>query len=508
MVKMLTVVALAGLISIPVLASASGSEMSDLEMRINSLSRQLEELKTLMADQAKESKETKKQVADIENTVIDLDYRSDDWDLVSRFKVSGDFRTRLDYYNADSVGGREYSNDSLWTNRLRFNIGVKATENVEFKGRIAMFKAWGMQSAFDDDSQSIWPDFDGNATRTPSDSALYVDRAMVNWNNIGGLPVWFSIGRRPTTDGPPAQLRTGMNRRMATPVNYMDWPFDGLTLGYRYDWGNDFLGKGKLRFCYGRGYENGLQLTDKSNVLEDTDFAGFNWDVFSNGDNLLNLQSFMAFNLFNYPNFRDPIINATFGTSSGMGERRTSGDLLHTSGVYQGKVSSLNYFLAGGWSQSRPDQNGLFNDFAGMALRTTGPNTEDENGYSLFAGVRYDIENLGLNLGLEYNWGSQYWMGMTPGHDDIYLSKLATRGSVWELYAIYNLPTGKAISKYARTFVRLGYQRYDYDYSGSGDWNMHPYDLDNSADVAKLSILGRDPIKTADLIYLTFEVLF
>ncbi len=508
MVKKLSAVALAGLISLPVLASAGGSEMSELEMKINALSQQLNELKAAMAEQAKESKETQKQVTDIENTVIDLDYRADDWDLASRFKFSGDFRTRWDYYNADSVGGREYSNDSLWTNRLRLNIGVKATENVEFKGRLAMYKAWGMQSAFTDDSGTMWPDFDGNATRTPSDSALYVDRAMVNWNNIGGLPVWFSIGRRPTTDGPPAQLRTGMDRRMATPVNYMDWPFDGLTLGYRYDWGSDFLGKGKLRFCYGRGYENGLQDTSKSNQLEDTDFAGFAWDVFNNGDESFSMQSFMAFDLFNYPNFRDPIIDANFGSMSGMGERTTGGDMLHTTGVYMGKVSAFNYFLAGGWSQSRPDENGLYNDYAGMAMGTTGPNTDNENGYSVYTGARYDFDDLGLKLGLEYNWGSQYWMAMTPGHDDIYQSKLAARGSVWEIYGIYDLPTGKALSKYGRAFIRFGYQRYDYDYSGSGDWNMSPYDLDNSSDVMKLQMMGRDATKTADQVYVTFEVLF
>ncbi|MCP4046620.1 MAG: DUF3373 domain-containing protein, partial [Gammaproteobacteria bacterium] len=171
-----------------------------------------------------------------ENVVIEHDYRADDWDLAARFKFSGDFRARLDNYNADTVFGNELSNDTLWTNRLRLNIAVKATENMEFKGRLAMYKAWGMQSAFSDDSGTMWPVFDGNTTRTPSDSSLYVDRAMINWNNIGGQPVWFSIGRRPTTDGPPAQLRMGTDKRMATPVNYMDWPFDGLTLGYRYKW--------------------------------------------------------------------------------------------------------------------------------------------------------------------------------------------------------------------------------------------------------------------------------
>lgn len=506
MVKKLTAIALAGLIGVPAMATAGSSQITDLEMKINELSKQLTELKTALAEQAKANEVTKKQVADIEETVIEHDYKVEDWDFASRIKLTGDFRARMDYYGADTVFGRELSNDTLWTTRVRLNLGTQVSENVDFKGRLAMYKAWGMQSQFNDDSGAIWPIFDGNATRTPSDSAVYVDRAIANFNNIAGLPVWFSIGRRPTTDGPPAQLRTGMDKRMATPVNYMDWPFDGLTLGYRYSWSNEELGKGKLRFCYGRGYENGLQ--SEENVLNDTDFAGFSWDVLGKGQRLLNLQSFMAFNLFNYPNFQDPIIDANFGAMSGMGERETAGNLLHTTGVYQDKIGSLNYFLAGGWSQSRPDENGLFNDFVGMMMGTTGPNTTDENGYSVYAGVRYDIDDLGLKLGLEYNWGSEYWMGMTPGHDDIYQSKLAARGSVYEAYAIYDLPIGEKFSKYARAFMRLGYQHYEYDYSGSGDWNMAPYDLGDPGDLMKLQMLGLDPVESADQVYLTLEVLF
>ncbi len=194
MVKKLSVLALAGLISMPSLALAGGSEIGELEMKINALSEQLKELKAVMAEQAKESKETKKQVTDIENTVIDLDYRADDWDLASRIKFSGDFRTRFDYYNADSVGSKEYSNDSLWTNRFRLNISTKATENIEFKGRLAMYKAWGMQSGFDDDSGSMWPDFDGNATRTQLSIVLKI-RLTVMPNVRTSSPVMVSNQR-------------------------------------------------------------------------------------------------------------------------------------------------------------------------------------------------------------------------------------------------------------------------------------------------------------------------
>jgi hypothetical protein len=97
---------------------------------------------------------------------------------------------------------------------------------------------------------------------------------------------------------------------------------------------------------------------------------------------------------------------------------------------------------------------------------------------------------------------------MAPGNDDIYQSKLAARGQVYEIYTIWDLPTGEKLSKYAKTFVRIGYQHYEYDYSGSGDWNIAPYDLSSSSDKEQLQMFGQDPVESADQIYVTFEAYF
>lgn len=507
MVKKISALALAGLIALPALSMASGGpNVDDLERKIEELSRQLEELKSQMGKQAEVDSATSDQLSDLTDSLEGFDERAEAWDLAARFRWTGDFRTRLDYYNADTVFGRSLENDTLWTNRLRLGLRVKATENVEFKGRLAMYKAWGMQSAFTDDSGAIWPLFDGNVTRSPvGDSAIYVDRAYLNWNNIGGAPVWFSIGRRPTTDGPPSQIRLGLDERLATPVAFFNYGFDGAVLGYGYNWGNEALGTGKIRFCYGRGFEDGL-LED--NQINDVDFAGLNWDATQSGNRLLNIQSYMVFNAFNYPNFQNLVVDQTFGEISGMGERANLGNILHSDIVFQDEIANFNYFVSGGWSQTQPNDNGMFNDYAAMAGGMTGPNTDNENGYALYAGVRYDLDDLGLKLGAEYNYGSEYWIGFTPGADDIYMSKLATRGNVFEIYSIYDIPAGEAVSKYGRAFVRLGYQYYDFNYAGSGDWNMAPYDFSSDADKMKMEMMGMDPVESAHQIYLTFEAFF
>jgi hypothetical protein len=563
MLKKISTFALAGLLAFPVMATAgSTNATSDLAAQVDRLTQELANLKAQMAAMREgqgPATDTKaqKEIADLKSQMKalednqkqafdDLDERSEAWDLASRVQFFGDFRARGDWYKndlvtapltQDAVGGilanpanamaimgdptsyndDEMENTSVFTNRFRLNMRVKATENVDFKARLAMYKTWGTSTLPPNLTQFGYPSFDGTSSREPSDSLLRVDRAFVNWNNIGGQPVWFSVGRRPTTDGPAAQIRMGLDERMATPTAYMDWPFDGISVGYAYA---NLFGMqdapGRVRFCYGRGFENSLQYDATSVDLNDTDFAGVSWDIYSKGNKLFYLQSFMVFNAFNFPQFDDSATNTFYENFFGvLGQdgRENVGDVLHTSGVYMDKWENLNYFVEGGWSRTMPDSDtGMFNDMMPIFAQLQGvpatytPNDDNEDGYNIWLGVRYDMDDLGLKFGLEYNHGSQYWIGMTPGHDDLYSAKLATRGDVYEAYLIWDLPTGEAISKYAKTFMRFGYQHYDYDYTGGSDWNIKPYDIDKAE--AEAYGLLVPSVDKADQVYVTFEVYF
>lgn len=579
MLKKFSALALAGLLALPAAASAGSS---DVAAQIDRLSKELEALKAQMATMKedrparttptaptdnRELKTLKAEMATMkeaqEEAFENLDEKSEAWDLASRFKFYGDFRTRADYYGGDLVakpvnmsswqsqamfdavstpnvaitepGGTldyvdmlspnattsrnaklahfmgylqdpnaDYSddsmkNDTMFTNRFRLNMRVKATENVEFKGRLAMYKVWGTNSLAPGVSTFNYPSFDGTSSREPSDNTLRVDRAYVNWNNIASQPIWLSVGRRPTTDGPPAHVRQDNDQRTATPMGYMDWPFDGFTLGYAYA---NLFGiqdaPGRVRFCYGRGFENGLQYDDIQSDLNDTDFAGISWDIYKKDNRFLYFQSYMIFNAFNFPKFDNEDMNDFY--TFFLGERQDIGDVLHTSAVYQDKWEKLNYFIAGGWSRTMPDSDtGMFNDFLAGTI-----NDGDENGYNIWVGARYDLDDMGLKFGLEYNHGSRYWIGMTPGHDDMYSTKLGTRGDVYEAYMIWDLPTGEKISKYAKTFVRLGYQHYEYNYSGGTDWNIKPYDGSDARQYGAMV----PTLDDAHQVYLTFEAYF
>ena len=508
--KRISMLALAGALVIPGVALA---QEADLAEQVENLTREVEQLKV-------QSQEQQEYIAGIDDTL---------WrDMSTRFHWSGDFRSRFDYYTRDRYVGTNYvdpgdgsqmptahkkvseKNNSLMTNRLRLNMYAQVQDNVEFVGRLAMFKAWGMQNAPTADGGFFggYPSIDGNVGRRPDDSKLLVDRAIVNWNNIGGSNFWFSIGRRPTTDGPPNQLRMYSDNRMASPVSYMDWPFDGLTIGYAYDSLFNVVDlPGRIRFCYGRGFEAGLG----ENTLDDTDFMGISWDIYNQGDRFVYFQSYIAMDVFNYPDISDSLIAQALSAppeEGGMGPRDNIGDIYHTSAMYMDKVADFNYFIGGGWSRTDPNSNGMFNDFMAIQMGTDGPNTDSEDGYSIYLGARYDLPQVAaVKIGAEYNYGSEYWIGMSPGHDDIYASKLATRGQVFEVYGIYDIP-GQAVTRLGNAFIRFGYQHYDYDYTGSLDWNMRPYDLSSSSDRQEAVQMGALAVDNADQVYVTFEARF
>jgi len=567
MIKKFSVLALAGLIALPGVAAASaGKTPSDLNQKIDELSRQLDELKAQLAKQNEELAEMGNQVDDIGEK---FDTKSEAWDLAARIQFYGDFRSRLDYmtsstadqytvgqitqgfgmalasppptgfgmpgpYTTDMIrmavqGMKMYTpqqraglfqmmgltpvrsydvdNDTLMTNRFRLNMRVKATENVDFKARLAMYKTWGMESnpaapfgsPFTLDSFMM----DGNSTRQPVDNVVRVDRAFFNWTNIAGQPIWLSVGRRPTTDGPPTHIRLGTEERMASPIAYMDYAFDGATLGYAYQWPSEAMGTGRIRFCYGRGFEDGLS----TNNLNDMDFAGFNWDILQSGFRLLNLQIFEAFNIINTPDgvtFPNPLEMAGLVQGNGILDKAQLGNIYHTTAVYMDKIGNLNWFLSGGWSHTDPQG---YDELGNSLLGSWWSDLENQDGYTIYAGVRYDLDDYRLKVGLEYNWGSEYWIGMSPAHDDLYNSKLATRGQVAEVYLIYDLPTGEAISKFAKTFMRLGYQYYKYDYTGSGTWLGAPADVDELAN-DPLNAQFYPALDDMSQIYLTFDIFF
>lgn len=545
-------------IMMPAIAMAGGYRSPDsdeLLQKIEELSRELATVKQELATVKKQGNyATQAQLEALkeaqEETADDLDDLSGNFDTlmtdgIGRFEFFGDYRFRLDstrlqtrgYQGFDrntntpvSVRGERVTNDTFYTNRLRLGMKVKASDNLTFKGRLAMYKTWGMETSRKTGS-SLFPmnQFvnDPSISRRPNDNTLRVEMAYVNWTNIAGLPVWFSIGRRPTVDGPPAQLRYNYDSRYATPVALgVDWSFDGLTLGYAGD--ALILPGAKFRICYGRGYEAGLDYTgNSSGNFSDTDLYGFSWDVINDREahRFANIQFFRAANLPNMMEsmyYGDGQINPQFGgynvtVPMVVDASAQVGDIYQLSSVYMDEFRGVNFFVSAGLSRTddrdtttMPDGSERHASF-GM-LTNPGETKQNHWGWAAYAGARVPVEMLRSKIGFEYNYGSRYWTTFTPAADDVYSSKLATRGHVAEMYWIWDLPE-TPLSKYAKAFMRAGYQYYWFNYTGSGTWMGKPIAVDevNMMDPSQMDMMtafGGAPVDHMDNIYLTFEVFF
>jgi hypothetical protein len=87
----------------------------------------------------------------------------------------------------------------------------------------------------------------------------------------------------------------------------------------------------------------------------------------------------------------------------------------------------------------------------------------------------------------------------------MWTSKVGVRGNVFEPYIIQELNL-KPISSYtSKAFFKIGYQYYDFEYTGSNNWVGAPQKI---SDIQSSDMLLMTPLKSAQNIYATFEVQF
>jgi len=369
----------------------------------------------------------------------------------------------------------EYNNDILYTSRLRLNMNAQVGRNVSFAGRLAMYKPWGDSTGiqvFNGQSNSL--NIDGNTTRTPNSDILRVERAYFNWNRIGDTSLYLSIGRRPSTNGPPLHLRHD-EMRGGTPLgSVIDFQFDGITAGF------DLHENSKFRLCYGMGYESGFgsaeNLRRPADRLKDAHFFGFNWDVWSEGENFVQATVARAFDVTD--GFNGVVVlpdNPVSGDAIGapMVMRFTPsanlGDIDLASVLVMREWKGFDLFASYSVMKSHPEA--VTTPFGGLFCDPF-ETPEEQTGKMVYAGARYTFANERTKVGVEYNKGNKYWFNFSQGADDIVAPKTGTRGEVWELYLTHR------INK--RFVCKLDFLHYDYDYSGSG-WHLGaPKDLDDA----------------------------
>lgn len=401
-------------------------------------------------------------------------------------------------------------NDTMYSHRFGLDLGAKVAQDVSLSARLMMYKTFGDQTmaALSNGSNAPYfadrvSPFDGTLSHVPSDSYLNVDRAYVTWNNLLDEDMWFSIGRRPSTNGAPNNLRynTEWPGRGGTPALLVDYAFDGMTLGYGLD--VDALPGAYAKVCYGRGFESGFRAP-LMNSIQDTDMLGVAFVPLDTEKARVWLQWNRGINIFDAPKMQ----NTYFGNTA---PSINLGDIDWFGAGIMGKLKNvgkgdLNYFVDLGLSKTRPNQNvsaqfGFQGLLTGAFFAPEAPT--DKTGGAIYMGVRYDLPSK-TKLGFEYNYGSKNWITFAPASADMWTTKVGTRGSVYEAYMVQELDAKPIASAGAKSFFRLGFQYYDFKYTGSNNWVGAPVKISD----VNGQMMTMTPLSKAYDLYGTVEVKF
>ena len=365
------------------------------------------------------------------------------------------------------VPGYQANTPDLLTNRLRLDFNGRVAENVSYSARLSMYKVFGDSTGVQVfNGQPNTFNMDGTTAGVPNSDQIRVERAFFSWNKIAGSKMYLSIGRRPSTDGPPMNYRNDELRGGTPSGSLIDFQFDGITVGY------NVRENMVWRLCYGIGYQsgfgNGNLMKLPQDRLKDTQLIGANLDLWTTDKTLVQATYAHAFNVtdgFNgllvlsrNPLTGDPVpapVIMRYTPSANLGAINLFGmNLERKAGAFD-LYGSVNY------SGTRP--NGETTPFGGL-MSDPFEVPVNRNGYMLLAGVRYRLSNdERTKVGFEFNHGSKYWFNFAQAQDDIIAPKTSTRGDVYETYLTHKISE--------RFIVKGSFIDYNYRYSGSG-WHV------------------------------------
>ncbi len=388
----------------------------------------------------------------------------------NHLKFGVDYRFSVDNIQYTMADGSKYGNADLYRSRLWIDMGYKYNENLSFTGQLAYNTTFGNRFAYTPNTANF-ETFDWVSSEIANDDQIRVRQAyfFIKDDNLFGadIPWTFSIGRRPSTNGYLANLRE--DDKAASPMGHViNVEFDGSSAKFGLE-GLTSIPGAYIKACYGRGATNaniGLGTATPyatQNMgpagLGDIDFGGVIFVPYDDGQ-------YSVHSLYSYANDMidgtlAPVDSNGDGTADtwGINGVQTVGDMhlatvnVKANGIGDGISDFLDdtvVFASYAWSKSLPQEgNTMFGS------------TEDKLGNSVWAGVLFpSFLTDGGKWGIEYNQGSKYWKPVTQGEDTAIGSKLATRGTAFEVYMTENLIDD------ALTF-QLRYTMIDNEYTGS-----------------------------------------
>lgn len=428
---------------------------------------------------------------------------------------------------ADMVTDKaDADNDIIYTNRLRLDMNARVNRQLTFGGRLAAYKVFGDSTGvkFNQGSMSDVT-FDGNTSSLPHGDTLRLERAFFNYSTyLGSAPFNISFGRRPSTEGPPLEYRNYGLEGGSPLAHLINWQFDGASFNFGLEDVTGIPGA-SFKICYGVGFEgdwgNSSSLSSTQPDVDDVHMLGFIANLYNDDVNSAEITYARASDItdgFTGLTVMPFIVSKRDANGDGTDEyyfERNSGGFVSrlepmtNIGDWEGaslllrtnlgeKLADIDLFLSGSWSHTEPSNisRNPFYEIMGQGLLSSNGELESHNGYSVYAGAIFPMP-LEARLGLEYNWGSQYWLNFSGAEDSLVASKLAARGQVWELY--YHQPIVDR-----NFFLTLGGQYYDYEYTGSGNPMGEPVEISELTSLDALNAV----VDEAWLVYLSATLRF
>lgn len=389
-------------------------------------------------------------------------------DANDNIKFDVDFRTQYDNIQYKMSDGSKKSNEGLLTNRLWLNMGYSPNDNTIFKGTLSYNKLYGENTSATGNSEFDWVKSEAagndNALNVKEVYWLYMDDEFMGNKN---LPWTVSVGRRPSTDGLGINLRH--NQQAKSPLSHtVNVEFDGASAKFSLDKLTGVEGMW-FKFCAGRGLTNSSLRFDgtgnpdystTSNSTNNVDMAGFIFVPYDNGQYSVHTNYAKAWNLIGYENGQN--------TFTDFGDFELANIVFKADGIGNEISDYLDNTIA----------------FASFAMSKTHPGNstagmlnshESKTGHSIWLGINAPcpIDPEEARIGVEWNKGSKYWRSFTYGEDTMVGSKVAARGTAWEIYR--NAKINNALS------WSLRYTKIDYDYAGSNGFFGYYGDPDNAS---------------------------
>ena len=481
----------------------AADDVSAMRAELQALKAQIDELKknqetTDLAALAKQVKELKMRTGG-DNVKWDIDYRAS-YDYVN-YRLNGSGMAGM-----SSTSQHTTASNSMLTNRLILGMKAAPTKELSFIGKLSYNKTFGdTANHSQSNTQPGYANFDWVTNENATDGTMKVKEAyFIYFGDAGPIPYTASIGRRPSYDGMPGNLREG-NADANSPLSHLiNVEYDGASFKFDLDKVTHVPGM-YFKLCMGKGLTNakqrfqmdGLDYSNDHTKNNDVDLAGFIFVPYDDGQYSIHSMFFKAHNMIGYSQSSMTAYNNAYGAYV-MGPTATTYYNLqmaapafqNVGSLYGGTILAAANGIGNGWSNFLDNTTA----FVSYAFTKTQPNGlgmlgsgDSKFGSSWWVGVQMPaVFTKEGKIGIEYNQGSKYWRSVTYGEDTMIGSKLAARGKAWEGY--YTQPLAKNLD------MQLRYTHISYDYTGSNSFfgaEGNPMTMDEAA------AAFQNPVKSA-----------